>query len=225
VKLPGATHLVVGFQHRAEAERFLEDFQERLAKFGLEIQPEKTRLIEFGRFAASDRRKRGEGKPATFTFLGFTHFCGTNLTGRFVVWRHTVAKRMRAKLIAIKLELRRMMHEPVAHVGAWLKRVVEGYYRYHAVPGNLNTWADSENGFADTGGRSCAAGANGASRIGNNFDRSLTGGFLVHVLFILIQTFASTPESEGGAVCSNAARTDLCGGCWVTGIPTATLFW
>jgi len=134
-----ADDLVAGFQHRADAERFLRDFQERLAKFGLEVQPDKTRLIEFGRFAASDRRKRGEGKPETFTFLGFTHFCGTNTTGRFVVWRHTAAKRMRAKLIAIKLQLRRMMHEPVAHVGAWLKRVVEGYYRYHAVPGNLNT--------------------------------------------------------------------------------------
>jgi len=133
-----ADDLVAGFQHRTDAERFLKDFQERLAKFGLEIQLEKTRLIEFGRFAASDRRKRGEEKPATFTFLGFTHFCGTNSTGRFVVWRHTAAKRMRAKLIAIKLELRRMMHEPVAHVGAWLKRVVEGYYRYHAVPGNLS---------------------------------------------------------------------------------------
>jgi group II intron reverse transcriptase/maturase len=134
-----ADDLVAGFQHRADAERFLKDFQERLAKFGLEIQPEKTRLIEFGRFAASDRRKRGEGKPATFTFLGFTHFCGTNSTGRFVVWRHTAAKRMRARLQSIKIELRRMMHEPVALVGAWLKRVVDGYYRYHAVPGNLNT--------------------------------------------------------------------------------------
>jgi hypothetical protein len=108
-------NLVAGFQHRADSERFLKDFQERLAKFGLEIQPEKTRLIEFGRFAASDRRKRGEGKPATFTFLGFTHFCGTNSTARFVVWRHTSAKRMRAKLIAIKLQLLRLMHEPVPH--------------------------------------------------------------------------------------------------------------
>jgi RNA-directed DNA polymerase len=133
-----ADDLVVGFQHRAEAERFLRDFQGRLAKFGLEIHPEKTRLIEFGRFAASDRRKRGEGKPETFTFLGFTHFCGVNSKGHFVVWRHTAAKRMRAKLQAIKQELRRMMHEPVAQVGAWLKRVVSGYYQYHAVPGNLS---------------------------------------------------------------------------------------
>src|SRR5579872_5367542 len=132
-----ADDLVVGFEHRAEAERFLKEFQERLAKFGLEIHPDKTRLIEFGRFAASDRQKRGEGKPETFTFLGFTHFCGRNSRGHFVVWRRTAAKRLRAKLLAIKQELRRKMHEPIVLVGAWLKRVVEGYYRYHAVPGNL----------------------------------------------------------------------------------------
>jgi len=98
----------------------------------LEIQPEKTRLIAFGRFAVSDCRKYGRGKPETFAFLGFTHYCGTNSKGHFVVWRRTVIKRMRAKLHAIKQELRRKMHEPVAQVGAWLKRVVEGYYRYHA---------------------------------------------------------------------------------------------
>jgi group II intron reverse transcriptase/maturase len=133
-----ADDLVASFQHRADAERFLRDFQARLAKFGLEIHPEKTRLIEFGRFAARDRQKRGERKPETFTFLGFTHFCGTNTTGRFVVWRHTATKRMRAKLRVIKQELSRMMHEPVERVGAWLKLVVNGYYRYHAVPGNLS---------------------------------------------------------------------------------------
>jgi group II intron reverse transcriptase/maturase len=131
-----ADDLVVGFQHREEAERFLKEFQERLAKFGLEIHPAKTRLIEFGRFAATSRRKRGAGAPETFTFLGFTHYCGVNSRGHFVVWRRTAAKRMRAKLQAVKLELRRRMHEPVAAVGAWLKRVVEGYYRYQAVPGN-----------------------------------------------------------------------------------------
>ena len=132
-----ADDLVAGFQHQADAERFLRDFRERLAKFGLEIHPEKTRLIAFGRFAASDCRKRGKGKPETFAFLGFTHYCGRNSKGHFVVWRRTVAKRMRAKLHAIKQELRRKMHEPVAVVGAWLKRVADGYYRYHAVPGNL----------------------------------------------------------------------------------------
>jgi RNA-directed DNA polymerase len=131
-----ADDLVVGFEHRAEAERFLKDFQERLAKFGLEMHPEKTRLIEFGRFAQVNRQERGEGKAETFTFLGFTHYCGTNSKGYFVVWRRTAAKRMRAKLQAIKQELRRHLHDAVGVVGAWLKRVVEGYYRYHAVPGN-----------------------------------------------------------------------------------------
>ena len=134
-----ADDLVVGFESRMEAERFLEAFRERLAKFGLELHPEKTRLIEFGRFAASDREKRGEGKPETFTFLGFTHHCGKRRSnGAFIVWRKTAKKRMVAKLHAIKAELRLRMHEPVADVGAWLQKVVNGYYRYHAVPGNID---------------------------------------------------------------------------------------
>jgi RNA-directed DNA polymerase len=134
-----ADDLVVGFENRIEAERFLQAFRERLAKFGLELHPEKTRLIEFGRFAARDREKRGEGKPETFTFLGFTHYCGKRRSnGSFIVWRKTAKKRMVAKLHAIKAELRLRMHEPVADVGAWLRKVVNGYYRYHAVPGNLD---------------------------------------------------------------------------------------
>src|SRR5215813_10529155 len=134
-----ADDLVVGFENRTEAERFLEAFRERLAKFGLELHAEKTRLIEFGRFAAQDREKRGEGKPETFTFLGFTHFCGKRRSnGAFTVWRKTAKKRMVAKLHAIKAELRRRMHEPVAVVGEWLRKVVTGYYRYHAIPGNID---------------------------------------------------------------------------------------
>jgi RNA-directed DNA polymerase len=134
-----ADDLVVGFENRMEAEQFLEAFRERLAKFGLELHPEKTRLIEFGRFAAQDRERRGEGKPETFTFLGFTHFCGKRRSnGAFTVWRKTAKKRMVAKLHAIKAELRRRMHEPVAEVGAWLRQVVTGYYQYHAIPGNID---------------------------------------------------------------------------------------
>jgi hypothetical protein len=134
-----ADDLVVGFENRTEAERFLEAFRERLAKFGLELHPEKTRLIEFGRFAAQDREKRGEGKPETFTFLGFTHYCGKRRSnGTFTVWRKTAKNRMVAKLKAIKAELRLRMHEPVASVGAWLRKVVNGYHRYHAVPGNID---------------------------------------------------------------------------------------
>ena len=133
-----ADDLVVGFESRAEAQRFLEEFRERLAKFGLELHAEKTRLIEFGRFAAQDRKQRGEGKPETFTFLGFTHFCGKRRNGAFIVWRITAKKRMVAKLRAIKAELRQRMHEPVASVGEWLRRVTLGYYRYHAVHGNID---------------------------------------------------------------------------------------
>jgi RNA-directed DNA polymerase len=132
-----ADDLVVGFQSRTEAERFLKEFQERLAKFGLELHPEKTRLLEFGRFAAVDRRKRGEKKPETFTFLGFTHQCGTSPRGLFMVWRQTANKRMVAKLKQIKQTLRRRMHEPLNQIGAWLPSVSQGFYQYHAVPGNL----------------------------------------------------------------------------------------
>jgi group II intron reverse transcriptase/maturase len=131
-----ADDLVVGFERREDAERFLREFQERLANFALELHPEKTRLIEFGRFAQGNRQLRGEGKPETFTFLGFTHHCATNSKGHFAVRRETVPQRMRATLHAIKAKLRQRMHEPVNQVGAWLKRVVSGYYRYHAVPEN-----------------------------------------------------------------------------------------
>jgi RNA-directed DNA polymerase len=133
-----ADDLVVGFESRMEAERFLREFRERLAKFGLELHPEKTRLIEFGRFAAQNRKQRGMGKPETFTFLGFTHYCGKRRKdGAFTVWRATAKKRMVAKLLAIKAELIRRRHEPKATVGEWLQKVTSGYYRYHAVPGNL----------------------------------------------------------------------------------------
>jgi group II intron reverse transcriptase/maturase len=134
-----ADDLVVGFEHRAEAERFLQQFRERLGKFGLELHPDKTRLIEFGRYARSNRKQRGAGKPETFAFLGFTHFCGETRKGWFKIGRKTAAKRMQAKLQAIKLELRRRMHEPLRPVGTWLQRVVSGYYRYHAVPGNIHS--------------------------------------------------------------------------------------
>ena len=133
-----ADDLVVGFQHRHEAERFLKEFQERLAKFGLELHPDKTRLIEFGRFAQVNRKQRGEGDPESFTFLGFTHSCGTNSAGRFTIGRRSVRKRVEAKLQAVKQTLRARMHDPVPEVGKWLRSVLTGYYQYHAVPGN---WA------------------------------------------------------------------------------------
>lgn len=132
-----ADDFVMGFQSRDEAERFRKDLRERLAQFGLELHADKTRLIEFGRFAAENRRRRGEGKPETFTFLGFTHSCGKRRsTGSFTVRRETAKRRMVAKLRAIGVELRRRMHQPSAQTGAWLLRVVRGYFQYHAIPGN-----------------------------------------------------------------------------------------
>jgi group II intron reverse transcriptase/maturase len=130
---------VLGFQYRDDANRFLKEFQERLAKFGLELHPEKTRLIEFGRFAQQSRERKGEGKPETFDFLGFTHICAKNRNGNYAIKRHTVGKRMRAKLAEIKLQLRQRMHEPVATTGKWLKSVVQGYFNYYAVPGNTDS--------------------------------------------------------------------------------------
>jgi hypothetical protein len=132
-----ADDFVMGFQNRDEAQRFLADLRVRMEKFGLSLHPDKTRLIEFGRFAARNRQQRGEGKPETFAFLGFTHRCALTLTNRkFTVLRHTVAKRLRAAIQAVKEQLNRWRHEPVAKVGPWLGTVVRGYLNYHAVPGN-----------------------------------------------------------------------------------------
>src|SRR6266496_3408133 len=136
-----ADDTIVGFQYQADADRFLENFQERLAKFGLELHPDKTRRIEFGRFAEENRRRRGEGKPETFDFLGFQHISGKNRLGRFTVRRTTIRKRMRAKLRELKQQLRMHMHDPVPETGGWLKLVVQGYFNYYAVPGNLESLA------------------------------------------------------------------------------------
>ena len=132
-----ADDAVIGFQHREEAEKFLADLQERVRKFGLELHPEKTRLIEFGRYAAERRGKRGEGKPETFNFLGFTHICGKNhVTGYFMVVRKTMGKRMAAKLKEIRQTLRKGLHDSTKSTTKWLKSVVRGYFQYHAVPRN-----------------------------------------------------------------------------------------
>jgi RNA-directed DNA polymerase len=132
-----ADDIVMGFEHRQDAERCLAAWQVRLQRFGLQLHPDKTRLLEFGRFAARDRTRRGESKPETFDFLGFTHICGkTRTTGRFFVRRKSIRKRLRAKLQQVKAELRRRWHDPVPAVGRWLQRVVQGWLNYHAVPCN-----------------------------------------------------------------------------------------
>ena len=134
-----ADDFVVGFEHREEATRFLAALRERFARFGLALHPEKTRLIEFGRHADRTRRARGQGKPATFNFLGFTHLCAKTRQGRFTVQRQTMRQRWQAKLREMKTALRQRLHDPVPEVGAYLRAVVRGHVRYYGVP--LNTAA------------------------------------------------------------------------------------
>jgi group II intron reverse transcriptase/maturase len=131
-----ADDFVVGFQHREEAERFMVELRERFAQFALELHDAKTRLIEFGRYAATNRRDRGDGKPETFNFLGFTFICERTSRGQFLVKRITRRDRMRATLREIKEELRRRMHRPIPEQGAWMKQVVRGFFAYYAVPTN-----------------------------------------------------------------------------------------
>jgi group II intron reverse transcriptase/maturase len=132
-----ADDFVVGFQHQTDAEAFLTQLRERFRKFKLELHAEKTRVIEFGRFAAERRERRKQGKPLTFNFLGFTHSCSKTQRGKFIVLRQTIAKRMRAKLKEIRLELRKRMHDNVKDTGRWLRSVVMGYMQYHAIPRNI----------------------------------------------------------------------------------------
>jgi group II intron reverse transcriptase/maturase len=134
-----ADDFVLGFEHRTDAERFLIDLRERFARFGLTLHPEKTRLLEFGRYAAERRHQRGEGKPASFNFLGFTHMCGKTRHGKFTVLRQTMRQRWQAKLKAVATELRRRLHWPIPEVGAYLRAVVRGHFQYYGVP--MNTYA------------------------------------------------------------------------------------
>jgi group II intron reverse transcriptase/maturase len=136
-----ADDFIVGFEHQEDALRFLADLRERFAKFGLELHPDKTRLIEFGRHAARRRRARGLGRPETFDFLGFTHVCGTSKKGRFWLRRITITKRMRAKLPEVNDQLKRRRHQPIPEQGQWLASVVRGHRAYYAVPGNTDAVA------------------------------------------------------------------------------------
>jgi RNA-directed DNA polymerase len=136
-----ADDFICGFQHHRDARRFLADLRQRMAKFGLELHPDKTRLIEFGRFAAANRAARGLGKPETFGFLGFTHICGKTRGGWFQVKRVTIAKRVRAALRKVKDQLRSRMHLPIPEQGRWLASVVRGHMAYYAVPGNVQAVA------------------------------------------------------------------------------------
>jgi RNA-directed DNA polymerase len=133
-----ADDMIFGFQHKAEAEQFLAALRQRLEQHGLSLHPDKTRLLEFGRYAAERRWERGQGQPETFDFLGFTHIAGRDRRGAFQLKRKTRRDRKRTKLRAIAQDLRRRWHQPAPEQGRWLGRVVRGYFNYHAVPGNLS---------------------------------------------------------------------------------------
>jgi len=132
-----ADDFIVGFQHESDARRFLDEMRERLREFALSLHPEKTRLIEFGRFAAERCERRGLAKPETFNFLGFTFICGKTRAGKFQIKRKTRRDRMRVKLRMVKEEMRRRMHQPIRVQGKWLWHVVRGYFNFHAVPTNF----------------------------------------------------------------------------------------
>ena len=136
-----ADDVIAGFEYEADARRFLDAMRARFAGFALSLHPDKTRLIEFGRHAAANRRTRGLGKPETFDFLGFTHICGKSRRGGFLLTRKSRRDRIRAKLQAINEELRKRMHQPIPEQGQWLRQVVAGFFNYHAVPTNSRALA------------------------------------------------------------------------------------
>ncbi len=136
-----ADDFIVGFQYREDADRFRSELEARFQQHDLKLHPEKTRLVEFGRFAAERRHKRGEGEPETFDFLGFTHICGKTRRGAFTVRRQTIGKRLRAKLKALRVELKRRLHWSVREVGEWLRAVLTGHFRYYGVPLNYRALA------------------------------------------------------------------------------------
>jgi RNA-directed DNA polymerase len=142
-----ADDFVMGFEHKDEAERFLTDLRDRFARFGLALHPDKTRVLEFGRFAAAGRQARGAGKPETFNFLGFTHICAKTRKGRFTVLRQTIRKRLQAKLQSVHDALRRRLHDPIPEQGKYLRAVLAGHLRYYGVPMNAPALAAFRGGL------------------------------------------------------------------------------
>ncbi len=217
-----ADDIVVGFEHQADAERFWEDMRTRLANFALTLHPEKTRLIEFGRHAAKNRRARGLGKPETFNFLGFIHISGQSRRGVFQLKRKSRSDRVRAKLQVVKEALRRRMHETIDEQGAWLRRVAMGFNAYHAVPTNsvalwdfrfniTNLWRRALKSAWSEGGGDVEADDRAA--------KSMASQTAHHASLAQPALRRQTPEV--GARCGNTARRVLCGGRAVTRVPTA----
>ena len=215
-----ADDFVLGFQYRSDAEKCLTELRERLRRFNLELHDDKTRLIEFGRFATQNRKQRGQGKPATFSFLGFTHICGKTQKGKFVVWRLTMRKRLVAKLKQIKAELRRRMHLSIPVVGQWLKRILQGHYNYYGVPLNYRAMATFRHEVSRLWFRTLRRRSQKSRLNWDRMSRLEKAGScsLKSDILILSNAYASLPKA--GAQCGSPARWDLSGGRRVTGVPT-----
>jgi hypothetical protein len=214
-----------GLQHRSDLLRFRAELEARLRRFHLELHPGKTRVLEFGRFAAENRQARGAGKPETFDFLGFTHFCGRTRRGGFTVWRRTMRKRLQAKLTALKVEMHRRWHEPVYEVGAWLCSVLRGHYQYYGVPGNFRLLARFRWDLVRLWRRALLRRSQ-RSRFSWTRPKLLVQRWLP-LPHIIHPHPARRPSGcalspEVGAQCGSSARWDLCGGRRATGVPTAT---
>ena len=230
VRDSGADDTVVGFEHRADAERFLAELCIRMAEFALELHPEKTRLIAFGRRAAAARAARGEGKPETFDFLGFTHICARTRRGGFLLARHTRRDRKRAKLLEITEDLRRRWHQDIAEQGRWLGSgdagLPPGQARGHAsptmpcpptrVPSRRSATMSSTSGDAP-----CAGAARRTGRLGRHGQAGQSLAAQAPDIPPLAGSALPRQTPKVGAVCGNAARTVLCGGRPVMRVPTA----
>ena len=175
------------------------EMRERLEKFALSLHPEKTRLIEFGRFAAKDRGSRGLGKPETFNFLGFTHICSRSRRGAFQLKRQTRRDRMRARLRAIKEELQRRMHEPIPLQGKWLGQVVRGYLAYHAVPTNSRCPEPSGTMWSISGDARSRSAASGIAPPGTGWRNSRRSSCHRPTSFIPGPACASPSNTQGGS--------------------------
>ena len=217
-----ADDTVVGFQFRSDAARFVDELRQRLQKFGLELHPQKTRIIEFGRFAARNRKAQGRGKPETFAFLGFTHICGTNKRGSYLILRHTIRERLREKLRQVKETIARMMHRPIAEQGLYLKQVMNGFLNYFAVPTNsraINAF------YYNVAWYWCRALRRRSQisrltwqRMARYIDLWLPPARIRHPY----PDVRFNVRTQGGAQCGSSARWDLRGGRRAIAVPTAT---
>jgi group II intron reverse transcriptase/maturase len=216
-----ADDVVLGFQHQSDAERFRKDLADRLARFGLSLNADKTRLIRFGRFAAQQRSERGLGRPETFEFLGFTHYCATTKDGRFAVRRRTIAKRMAAKLRETKVLLMQRRHWPIQAQGRWLGAVVRGHLAYYSVPGNIHQMTAFRDQLVRHWYRALRRRGQRHRLTGRRCAATRNDGSLPPATCTPGPTSASTPEPKSGAQCVSSARWDLRGGPPARAVPTA----